>query len=460
MSAEVAGKILVVDDQPNLRLTTALMLRRTGYTVLEARDAEDALHIMSTDPVDLVVTDLRMEPLDGLTLLERTMEVCPLANVIVMTAYGTIDGAVEAIRKGAYDYLSKPFSEGELLDRVRRALGHRKMITSAQQLDEGFRARHGLSSILGRSAVMLQLTAKLTRVAPSDATVLIIGESGTGKELVAQALHVHSRRRERPFIAVNCAAISESLLESELFGHARGAFTGAVKARRGLFEEADGGTLFIDEVTETSSQFQTKLLRVLQEGEVRRVGESTSIKVDVRIVAASNRDVLREVREGRFRQDLYYRLNVVSLNVPPLRERLEDVPLLARHFLARANARNNTHRLLSMAALGHLCRHAFPGNVRELENLVEQAAALAENVELRPEDFPVFSEAPSTQARKREGARGETLEQSVLRAEREAIVASLERHQGNVVNVARELAVSHTPGAGAFFRNEIATFQY
>ena len=250
-----------------------------------------------------------------------------------------------------------------------------------------FNERHGLSALVGRSPAMRELTSRLMRVAQSDATVLVQGESGTGKELVARAVHAHSRRKNKPFVPVNCAAISEALLESELFGHAKGAFTGAVRARRGLFEEADGGTLFIDEVTETTPAFQSKLLRTLQEGEVRRVGESTSVAVDVRIVAATNRDIEQEVREKRFRQDLYYRLNVVTLRVPPLRERLEDVPVLAEHFLQRANARSPKPKRLSAAAVEHLMGYSFPGNVRELENLVEQAAALAEGEELLPEDF-------------------------------------------------------------------------
>jgi two-component system response regulator HydG len=447
------GRILVVDDQRNMRTTTALVLSTEGYTVSQAATGQEALDYLSRNSVDVLLTDLKMEPMDGLTLLKKAMEAVPRLQVIVMTAFGSIDSAVEAMRLGAYDYITKPFKDGVLRHRVELALERARLLSQVSLFADEFNQRHNLNALVGTSPAMRELKSRLLKVAQSDATVLIQGESGTGKELVARALHAHSRRSSKPFVPVNCAAISESLLESELFGHAKGAFTGAVKARRGLFEEADGGTLFIDEVTGTSPAFQSKLLRALQEGEVRRVGESTSLRVDVRIVAATNRDIEQEVHEKRFRQDLYYRLNVVTLRVPPLRERLEDVHDLARHFLERANARNSRPRRLSGSAVAHLLDYGFPGNVRELENLVEQAAALAEGEELMPEDFPIRPQPRAAQSpgdpsvmKTPPGGTGTvmTLAQVVDEAERRAILQSLERHQKDLARVADELGVSST----------------
>jgi len=283
------GKVLVVDDQRNMRATTAILLRQAGHTVQEAEDGASAVQRLQQDTFDVVLTDLRMPAVDGMEVLRSVQQLCPETQVIMMTAFGTIESAVEAMRLGAYDFLAKPFKEGEVLQRVAKALDKRRLLGEVSLYAEDFRKRFGLEHVVGRSAAMQEVLERVQRVAPTDATVLVTGESGTGKELVARALHVTSRRGDKPFVPVNCAAITETLLESELFGHAKGAFTGATRARRGLFEEANGGTLFIDEIGETAPGFQAKLLRALQEGEIRRVGESSPVQVNVRVIAAPTR---------------------------------------------------------------------------------------------------------------------------------------------------------------------------
>jgi two-component system response regulator HydG len=440
--ANRAGRILVVDDQKNMRATTALLLRQEGYRVEEAASGEEAVRLVEREAPDLVLTDLRMAPVDGLEVLRRTLEISPSSQVIVMTAYGTIESAVEAMRRGAADYLTKPFAEAELLVRVERALEKRRLLDHVNVLAGEFRERYGLEHLVGRSQAIRDMITRILRVAPSEATVLVTGESGTGKELVAKAIHAGSRRASRPFVPVNCAAITPTLLESELFGHAKGAFTGAVKARRGLYEEADGGTLFLDEIGETDPGFQAKLLRALQEGEIRRVGESQPIRVDVRVIAATNQDLRRAIAEKRFREDLYYRLAVVPVRVPPLRERAEDVPLLAAHFLDRYNRRNGTRRVLLDDALAKLSAYHFPGNVRELENLIEQAAALAAGDRLGADDFdlgPMGTAAPAPAP----AGGPRRLSDVVDEAERAAIEAAIERSP-DLGAVARELGVSPT----------------
>ncbi|MHB8419491.1 MAG: sigma-54-dependent transcriptional regulator [Myxococcales bacterium] len=436
---ETRARILVVDDQKNMRATTALMLAHQGYAVEETGDSEAALAKLAGGGFDLVITDLKMEPIDGLALLRRTLELSPGTQVVLMTAYGTIDSAVEAMQLGAADYLTKPFKQEELLIRLQRALERRRLIREVSVWAGEFRQRFGLHNLIGRSAPMRELMAKVGRVAASDATVLVTGESGTGKELVARAIHAASARSARPFVAVNCAAITETLLESELFGHAKGAFTGAIKARRGLFEEADGGSLLIDEVAETSPGFQAKLLRALQEGEIRRVGESANVRVNVRVIAATNRDLRAAVAQKLFRDDLFYRLAVVPIAVPPLRERREDIPLLAQHFVERYNARTGASRVLTEAAMGPLLGHEFPGNVRELENLVEKAAALAERDELGPLDFSLEDSEPSIDL-----VEAGPMSHAVEKAERRAIEAAARRHGADLAAVARELRISPT----------------
>ena len=441
----VRGRILVVDDQKNMRTTTGLLLRQAGHEVQEAASGEEALRMLESSHFDLMLTDLRMEPMSGTELLARALQVQPGLQVIVMTAYGSIDSAVEAMRLGATDYLSKPFKNGELEVRVTKALENRALRRQLDALAGVFREKFGLGNIVGSSAPMREVIGRILRVAPTDATVLVTGESGTGKELVARAIHAASRRAHMPFVPVNCAAIAPSLLESELFGHAKGAFTGAVRARQGLYEEADGGTLFLDEIGETDTSFQAKLLRALQEQEIRRVGESRPIRVNVRVVAATNQDLRKAIAERRFREDLYYRLNVMSIRLPPLRERMADVPLLAQHFLDEFNREHGMQKYFADSAMERLLSYDYPGNVRELRNLVQQAALLSQSDRIEGDDFDIPSSTGSQTPRpapREEGPR--RLADVVDDAERAAIRAALERHRGDVTAAARDLGISPT----------------
>jgi len=436
------AKILVADDQRNMRTTLALMLKGHGHDVDQAVDGDEAMKRVAEEPYDLVLTDLKMGTQDGLAVLRRVKEVSPLTEVVVMTAFGTIESAVEAMRGGAYDYIQKPFSEEELAVKVDRAIEKRQLAGEVKALAAEFRERFGFANIIGRSQAVRDVLDRIRRIAPTDTTVLITGESGTGKELVARAIHAGSARAEKPFVTVNCAAVSDTLLESELFGHARGAFTGAVSARRGLFEEASGGTFFFDEIAETPISFQAKLLRAVQEGEVRRLGENKPIRVDVRIVAATNVDLTEAIQDKRFRLDLYYRLNVARFVLPPLRERREDIPLLVEHFLSRSAKRMRRRASLGEGVLDWLVRYDFPGNVRELENLVEQGVALAVDGEVRLDDIvppEIRSRVPSSPS-----PAGERLQGVVDRAERDAIVAVLREVEGNKEKAAELLGLSTT----------------
>ncbi|HET9959692.1 MAG TPA: sigma-54 dependent transcriptional regulator [Polyangiaceae bacterium] len=432
------GKILVVDDQRNMRTTLAMMLRGQGYEVDEAEDGLQGKEIGATGAYDIVITDLRMGEYNGIDVLKRVKDAQPMTEVIIMTAYGTIESAVEAMRVGAFDYIQKPFSEQELIVKVSKALAIRRLQGQVQLFAQEFRDRYQLENVIGRSQGIRDVLSRVIKIAPTDSTVLITGESGTGKELVARAIHANSKRAQRPFVTVNCAAISETLLESELFGHAKGAFTGAVAARKGLFEEADGGTFFFDEIAETTPVFQAKLLRAVQEGEVRRIGENKPIRVDIRVVAATNVDLSRAVEERRFRQDLYYRLNVARFQLPPLRERSEDIPLLVEHFLNKYSRKLNTRVRLAEGVLEALMAYDYPGNVRELENLVEQSVALAVNGVIRVDD--ILPRPPKSE----EKPQGRTLADIVDDAERDAIEAALRAFDGNRERAAVSLDISLT----------------
>src|SRR5437868_11244863 len=430
-------RILIVDDQRNMRTTTAFVLQQAGYDVAEAESGEAALPRLPAEPFEGVLNHLKMAPMDGIAVLRGALEIAPATQVIVMTGFGTVESAVAARQQGAHDYVSKPFKQEELLVRAQRALERRRLLVEVGLYSDEFRQRYKLDALVGRSAAMRELLTKVVRVAPTETTVLITGESGTGKELVARAIHANSRRSSRPFVPVNCAAISESLLESELFGHVKGAFTGAVKLRQGLLEDASGGTFFFDEIAETTPAFQAKLLRVIQEHEIRRVGDNASIPVDVRVIAATNQDLKEAIADKRFREDLYYRLNVVPLHAPPLRERKADIPLFAQHFISRFNQRNATRRTFTQGALKKMAAYDFPGNVRELENMVEQAAALAHSDEIDAED--VFLEARTAPAPGNPDTGVRTLAQEVDDAERRAIEAAMQRNDRQIDQIARDL---------------------
>jgi len=382
------ARIFVVDDDTSSRELLSRILAGEGHRVTALADGRDALERLTADgePPDLVVSDIRMGELDGLQLTDALRARAADTPVILVTAFGNIDGAMDAIRRGAFDYISKPYDVDAIKVVVARALEQRRLALENRALRRDLHEKYRLENVVGRSEAMLHVYKTAARVAATDATVLIEGESGTGKELVARAIHASSPRAPRPFVAVDCGAIAEGVLESELFGHARGAFTGAQATRRGLFEEANQGTLFLDEIADVGSNLQSRLLRALQEGTVRRVGTNEPITVDVRVVAASNKDLAQAVKEGRFREDLFYRLAVVTIRIPPLRDRREDIPLLAEHFAAKHGRAEGA--AISPAARDLLVAYDWPGNVRELENVVARALALNPSGVILPEDVP------------------------------------------------------------------------
>ena len=381
--------ILIIDDEKNYLLVLETLLADAGYEVITSDDASEALEVATSHDLDLVITDMRMPGLDGMEFLAQLRDFQPEIPVIMMTAYATVEKAVEAMKRGAFDYITKPFKNEELILTIRKALEMHRLKRENLLLSQELQERFKFGNIVGKSEVMLQVYEIIEKVAQTRASVLITGESGTGKELIAKAIHFNSPRSDKPFVSVNCSALPETLLESELFGHERGAFTGAVTRRKGRFELAHNGTLFLDEVGDMSSALQVKLLRVLQEMRFERVGGTATLQVDARLVAASNRDLKREVELGRFREDLYYRLKVVHLEVPPLRERRDDIPLLVQHFLRKvARANGLPVKSVSHDALKFLYNHDWVGNVRELENVIERAVILCDGDEIRPQDLP------------------------------------------------------------------------
>jgi nitrogen regulation protein NR(I) len=461
-------QILVVDDEANLRRVLSAQLARDGYEVHTAEDGEAALAFLKEHHIDMVITDLRMPKVDGMDLLRAALRDDPSRPVVMMTAHGTIDNAVEALKTGAFDYITKPFDQNEVRVVVKKALRTRDLASADATRDVlPVAPKDSRFGIIGESQPIQELYTILERVADTPTTVLITGESGTGKELVARALHENSSRKDRPFIKVNCAAIPKDLMESELFGYERGAFTGAVASKPGRFELASGGTLFLDEIGEIPNEMQVKLLRVLQESEFERVGGIKTIHVDVRLVAATNRDLKREIASQSFREDLYYRLNVVPIALPALRDRRSDIPHLIAYFIAKFNARlRKSIEGIEQEALERLCAYGWPGNIRELENVIERAVLFADGSKIRMEDLaeelkgPVqpdsaHARAPASvpadlvsaaAAAAGAGAPTDGLKEQVKaamsRLEKDLIVRALKQTQGNVTHAARLLKIS------------------
>ncbi len=442
----MAGKprILVVENDESARVSLALILKREGFTADLAASGEEAVaYIAAGEPYDLVITDLVMGRVGGLEVLEAVKQARRESEVILLTGFGSVESAVEAMKRGAYEYLTKPYDPDELILTVGKALERRQLKREVKQLREQVRATYRSSNIVGKSGRLKQVHELIESAAPTDATILVQGESGTGKELIARAVHTNSQRAGGSFVAINCGALPETLLESELFGHVKGAFTGAQFNKPGLFEEADGGTIFLDEIGETTQATQVKLLRVLQEHEIRRVGDTKTVTVNARVVAATNKDLMAMIREGKFREDLYYRLNVITIEVPPLRERIEDLPLLVRHFLEKYGEKTGRGaKEVSPQAMALLEQYGWPGNIRELENTIERAVILSKGPVIGPADLP-------PQVRAGHETRGLTAglepgSMTLEELERTYIVAALERFAGNQAATASALGISRT----------------
>ena len=393
------AKILIVDDEARIRMLLQSLLKANGYEASTAKDGDEALALLKKEEFDLVITDLRMVPMDGMMLFREIKTLYPSMPVILLTAYASVETAIEAMKGGAFDYLTKPFKVDEMLATVRRAEEHAKTHTAVVSTDPNAPLRYQFENLIASNSAMMQVCEMIQRVAPTAATVLINGESGTGKEVIARTIHNTSQRHDKPWVAINCAALPEPLLESELFGHVKGAFTGAHVDKEGLFETASTGTLFLDEISSLPLVLQGKLLRVLQEKEIRRVGDTKNIAVDVRVIAASNTNLEQMVVQGKFRADLYYRFAVITLDIPPLRERLEDILPLARHFIRIESAGSKTLPTISEEAADLLLAYKWPGNVRELENAIKHAVTFLEEDVITPELLPPRIVTRATEAK-------------------------------------------------------------
>jgi len=445
MKAMKRANILIVDDDRGHLTSLRTVIRSWGYEVTTVEDGRDAVAAVKDSPVDLILMDVRMTTMSGIEALAHIKRYNPSIPIIIMTAYSSVESAVEALKGGAYDYLIKPFDFDVLKLSIERACEHAGLKAENQDLRARLQEDFDRPDIIGKSASMKALMDMLAMVAPSEATVLITGESGTGKELIARSLHHNSARKDHPLVTVNCAALTESLLESELFGHEKGAFTGADRRREGRFMQADGGTVFLDEVGETSARMQAKLLRVLQEKEIQRVGSEAVLQVDVRVVAATNRDLEEDVQAGRFREDILYRLNVMHLNVPPLRGRQEDIPLLAQHFLEKYARRNRkTVKGFAPLAMDMLLKYDWPGNVRELENAIERAVILLSGDHVTEKQLPlrIMREHPGHEPAADAAMPATDGTRTLEEMEKEAIVATLDAADGNKSEAARRLGIS------------------
>ncbi len=437
------GRVLVVDDDQAHRTMLRTLVSGWGYEIGEADDGDTAIQMVHGRPYDLILMDIRMIKVSGLEALAEIKAYNPAIPVIIMTAYSSVETAVEGLKKGAYDYLTKPLDFDELRLAMERAMDHSHLKEENRLLRETLGTQFDYRNIIGRSTAMVKLLETVAQVAPSEATVLITGESGTGKELIAGAIHFNSPRKAGPFVKINCAALTETLLESELFGHEKGAFTGAHRRREGRFLLADGGSLFLDEVSEMSQAMQVKLLRVLQEREITRVGGEEVIKVDVRVITATNKDLIQEIEENRFREDLYYRVNVVALNVPRLREREEDIPLLTQHFLGMFAEKNQKKiKGLTPQAMDRLLKYEWPGNVRELMNAIERAVVLSRSEYLDQEDLPMVVKDEDSEGLGLSTESNVPGDLPLDEVEKATILKTLEACGGNKSEAARRLGIT------------------
>ena len=428
-------RILVADDEQSMREFLDIMLKKEGYKVSLASNGEEVLKLIDKDLFDLVLLDVRMPKLDGIGVLKKIKITSPETIVIMITAYASADTAIKAMKEGAYDYITKPFKVEEIKLIIKNALEKKNLQKENLLLKQVVRDRYRFGSIIGQSSKMLALYDLLEKIAPTKTNILVTGESGTGKELVAKAIHYNSSRKDKPFVTLNCGAIPESLIESELFGHMKGAFTDAIATKKGLFEMADEGTIFLDEISELPFLMQVKLLRILQDKEFKRVGGTDDIRVDVRIISATNKDLEEAVKEKRFREDLFYRLNVIQVKMPPLRDRKEDIPILAAHFLKKYSEELNKNILkISPEALNMLLNYEYPGNVRELQNIIERAVALGNGNELTPQHLSSYLDE---QIQSKRGAieldippEGIDLEKVIEEIERALLLKALNRTKG------------------------------